>query len=101
MNNDDIHKGLEKQEIRDFLAKQLAESGKNGGMLPSEHIKKDIEKLQVILKASEIREAVLQLIKVCGWDWYDISDYVKYNPETYFEFIGTKEEYKKIFGELP
>lgn len=101
MNNEDIHKGLDKQEIRDFLAKQLRDASKDGGMVPSEYLEKEIAKLQATLKTSKTREATLQLIKICGWDWYDTSDYVLYNSETYFDFIGSKEEYEKVFGKLP
>ena len=36
--------------------------------------------------------------KMC-WFEYDVSAAVNYDSHTYFDFIGTEEEYNTVFGD--
>ena len=94
IKNENIHEDFSQQEIRDYLAKELE---LNGGIYVSiEYIEEQIEKYQEYLKQSKNYECVLCLIKERGWEDWDVSEYVPYNKETYFPFIGTEEEFKKL-----
>ena len=94
IKNKDIHKSYSQQEIRDYLAKELE---LNGGIFVSiEYIEEQIEKYQEFLKQRKNYESVLCLIKEKGWEDWDVSEYVPYNKETYFPFIGTEDEFNKL-----
>lgn len=94
MKNENIHEGLSQQEIRDYLAKELE---LNGGMYVSiKYIEEQIGKYQEFLKQRKNYESVLCLIKEKGWEDWDVSEYVPYNKEAYFPFIGTEEEFNKL-----
>ncbi len=97
MENKDIHNGLPNKGIRDFLSIQLEKS-----MIASQvkDIEEQIKYLQTQLNLAKIREAVLQLIKNNGWTNFDCSEIVKYNDETYFSFVGTEEEFKKLENKI-
>lgn len=90
MKNKDIHKGLPKAEIRDFLAEQYKHTSWASGTVS--YLEKQIEKLQAQLIMAKKHEAALQLIESQGWETWDISDEVPYNSDTYFPFVGTEEE---------
>jgi ribosomal protein S20 len=95
MEQENIHDGLENSEIRTYLSKTLHTTMHNGAFGGSEeYIKEQIEKLQKQLEQVKIRMAIEQLIKQNGWKWWDISDEISYDPKTYFDFVGTPEEFK-------
>lgn len=94
IKNENIYGGFSQQEIRDYLAKELE---LNGGIYVSiEYIEEQIEKYQEYLKQRKNYESVLCLIKDKGWEDWDVSEYVPYNKETYFPFIGTEDEFTKL-----
>lgn len=100
MENKDIHNGLDKKEIRDFLAKMRIKEGSSCNYMPLEVIstleKQIIHNQEVILNIKAY-SAINELIKSCGWNTFDVSnDISKYDPKTYFEFIGTDEEFKTL-----
>jgi len=114
MKNSEIHNGLENAEIRNFLAKALitayrAEVNNKKVLIPFDRnaliewsikdCEADIVFHQKRLELLKQKQAVLQLIKMYKWFEFDVSDYVEHDmlPE-YMNFIGTAEEYKKLFN---
>jgi len=99
MRNEEIHKGLNNQDIRDFLAKTYSECCHKGAFGAPELIEKKIRELQDHLELLKIKKATEKLIEINGWETYDLDEEkVPYNSETYFCFVGTKKEYENIFG---
>ena len=100
MKSEVIHEGLEKRDIRDYLSQTLHKAVFNGGLGGEEHeklIKKQIDELQQQLKQIKIYNTIEYLIEQYNWRWWDISDYVEYyTKDTYFDFIGTPEEFKSF-----
>ena len=92
MKNSEIHKGFEKQEIRDFLAKQYRE-----GMMNStgsvEQLQKRINQLKEELEYAKQSEAARALMTTLGWKPYDIERVISdYDSNSYFPFVGTEKE---------
>ncbi len=104
MENKDIHNGLDKKEIRDFLAKSRAKEGNSCSYMKLDTIQimeKQIIKLQEYIQHIKNLDAIETLIKINDWKNFDVSDDVtKYNPETYFEFLGTEEEFKELINKI-
>lgn len=95
IKNENIHEGFSQQEIRDFLAQELRDLEKEG--VPSvEYAKRQIEIFQNMLKYAKKADAVRCLIEEKGWKEWDVSDDIPYNRETYFSFVGTEEEFKRL-----
>ncbi len=95
MKNADKHNGLDKAEIRDFLAKQIG-CGYEGEV---EYIKSRIADLQSELEIAKRSQAARDLISLNGWENFDVSDDIEdYKPDEYFQFVGTQEERDKVFG---
>jgi hypothetical protein len=95
MKNVEKHSGLDKAEIRDFLAKQIG-YGYDGEV---ENIKKRIADLQVELETAKRSQAARDLIALNGWESFDVSDDVEdYKSGEYFSFVGTQEERDQAFG---
>ena len=94
IKNEDIHEDFSQQEIRDYLAKELELFG--GVYVSIEYIEEQIEKYQEYLKQRKNYESVLHLIKERGWEDWDVSEYVPYDKETYFPFVGTEDEFTKL-----
>jgi len=97
MDNKDIHNGLDKKEIRDFLSSKLEESKISSSV---KQIEKEIMELQSQLKMAKIKEATIELIKLCNWKYHDVSDLVPYNEKEYFDFIGTDEEFEELENKI-
>ena len=109
MKNSEIHKGLDKKEVRDFLSKQMADSSlpwkePEGQINSSDPIEWGIERAKIAigfgnfqLKNLEIRKAIIILINKMGWEEFDVSEYVILEGNRYLHFIGTKEEHEKIY----
>ena len=100
MKNENIHNGFSEKEVRDFLAQELRESQKEGGFVSVEYAEEQIKNFQKILKRAKKFEAVKCLMALRGWEDLDISEWVSYNSETYFPFIGTEEERSKLLATL-
>ena len=94
MKNDEIHNAFEDRELRDFISKTLRI---NKVYDRTEEINIKIRELNNQLEKAKIQEALLLLLKKSNWQLYDVSDDVLYNKDTYFDFIGTLEEYETVF----
>lgn len=78
-----------------FLAKQIG-WGYEGEI---ETIERWIAEKQVELEKAKRSQAARDLIKLNGWDHFDVSDDVDdYEREKYFDFVGTQEERDKVFS---
>lgn len=93
MKNEEIHRGFSQSEIRDFLAQELRESQKEGGFVSVEYAEDQIKHFQKF-------EATKYLMTEKGWEDWDITDYILYDRETYFPFVGTEEERNKLLETL-
>lgn len=95
MKNIDKHAALPSSNIRDFLGKQLG-FGYEGEV---ENIKARIADLHIELEAAKRSQAARDLIKLNGWEYFDVSDDVEdYKSGEYFSFVGTQEERDQVFG---
>lgn len=96
MDNKDIHNGLNKKEIRDFLAQYIHKERFLGRYSEIEYLEKELERIKERLVHCRNHKAVLTLIESNGWKDFDLDIIVPYNEDTYFPFIGTKEEFKAL-----
>ena len=99
MKNEEIHKGFNQSEIRDLLARELRDSKKRGGIggdYTEKYLEEQIESMKETLKYVRKTNALQLLVEEMGWEEWDISEYVPYNEETYFSFIGTEKEYNEL-----
>ena len=94
MDNKNIHEDFSQKEIRDYLAKELKLY--EGSAISIKSLEKQIETLQERLRQAKNYESVLHLIEEKCWQDWDISEYIPYDRETYFPFIGTKDEFNKL-----
>jgi predicted nuclease with TOPRIM domain len=92
--NENKHDGLEKKDLRDFVAKTLKEN--NCFFEEQEDVIKKIRELEETLKKIKIRDSMRELMNALKWENFDVSDFVDYYYETYFDFIGTKQEYDNL-----
>ena len=95
MKNKDIHKGLDKKEIRDYLGKTLHDLS----LISSkpESIEKKIRELEKELEDCRKKQGVLAIMHEFGWQELDISDEIEdYKWDNHIEFIGTEEEYDAL-----
>jgi hypothetical protein len=100
VNNQDIHKDFDRAEVRDFLAQELERASKASGGVNVEWLMAEIERYQELLKAARHLEATVELMHVCGWEDWDISDEVPFSQETYFPFVGTEDEYVELLRQI-
>ena len=94
MINEDIHNGLDKKEIHDFLGQWSWREGFLGRASEIEYLEKELERIKERLIHCRNHQAVIALIKSNDWKEFDVSEHVPYNNDTYFLFIGTKEEFE-------
>lgn len=93
MKNEDIHKGLVKAEIRDFLGERILKSAILCRYTSTEFIQSQIDELQVQLNHAKTHEAIQQIMLDNGWTDHDVTEEIEdYNNETYMPFIGTAAE---------
>ena len=93
LKNEDIHKGLNKAEIRDFLGERILKSAELCRYTSTEFIQDQINELQVQLNHAKTHEAINQIMLDNGWQSHDVTDEVEdYKHETYMPFIGTVAE---------
>jgi len=96
MQNVNIHDDFEEKDIRDFLGRQYQRTSMQALSGSVEWIENEIARLQKQLKSVREHLAVKELLKMQGWEAFDISDEVPYNPDTYFNFVGTEQEYEAL-----
>lgn len=113
MKNSEIHNGLDKKEIRDFLSigmiklnKEEIENIKETFPYDREdpfewHIKDAKAEIKFLKKYIDInrgKQAIVQLIKMNGCEEYDVSDETEKDlPYSLaMSFIGTKEEHNHL-----
>jgi len=95
MKNAEKHTGLDKAEIRDFLAKQVG-YGYEGEV---ENLERWIAEKQIELEKAKRSQAARDLIAVNGWEYFDVSDDIEdYKAGECFPFVGTQEERDQVFG---
>lgn len=124
MKNTEIHNGLDKKEIRDFLSKSLVnifeeECNNKKVVVPyarcgTEHeyphmiewsikdCENDIEYHTKRLELLKKKSAIIQLIRGNEWEECDVSDetFNDTYKRLHMNFIGTKEEYNKFILDL-
>jgi len=96
MENKDIHNGLDKKEIRDFLAQWSYREGFLGRGSEIEYLEKQLEEIKERLIHCRNHKAVLSLIESNGWKDFDLDTLVPYNHDTYFPFVGTEKEFEEL-----
>lgn len=110
IKNKDIHNGLEKSEIRDFLSEGLLtilrlelDNKKevvlsNGKYDLDYHIREaqaNLNYWKTNLQLLHNKAAILSLIEQSNWEEHDVSDETLLDGnDFYMSFIGTKEEYE-------
>ena len=121
MKDNEIHKGLDKAEIRDFLSQSIynyyseqteintkhnTDSAEicrnyNGIDYTIKYYELDIERSQKILKAATNLKATQIIIEQMGWDEHDVSDEVRKTNDKYcLSFIGTQNEYDLLMKKI-
>lgn len=115
MKSSEIHNGLDRKEIRDFLSKQFVRTfedemqNKKVGypynkVDPFDYVIKDAEaQIEFLKKQIEIartKQAIRQLILASGWEEWDVSDETEndLNTRLKMNFIGTKEEHENLLS---
>lgn len=118
MKSTEIHNGLDKKEIRDFLAISLVELNQksidnqrktvphNSNLSPIDWRIKDCE-LKIEYNDNEVKilkqqAAVIKIMEMNGWQEYDVSDETINDTEyTYYRsFIGTQHEYDNLIKDI-
>ena len=114
MKGTEIHNGLDKKEIREYLSKALAESYKKGyahapllivGETASDRAISRLENSIIdnikLIQIHKDRLAICQIIRKEGWIENDVSEYVASEDGIgYRSFLGTELEYEKLLEEL-
>lgn len=72
MKDSDIHIGLDKKDIRDFLGAKITECYRY--RTDTDAIEAEIEALQVQLQQAKEKQAIHLLRKMCGWLEFDVSE---------------------------
>jgi len=114
MKNSEIHNGLEKKEIRDFLSLQLVKAHEelcmnNENRKPSLYredafeqaivmTERELERLTKHLEVLKTQKSIATLIKNQGWEEFDVSDETtKDLPyRLKMNFIGTEKEHEYL-----
>lgn len=113
MDNSKIHEGLDKKELRDFIALTFVKNFDEYCAIPNPQVVYDKNnpleynikrlELEIAIKQEELRlakekNATYQIMLMNGWQDFDVSDETK-NTSKYklhMNFIGTEEEYNKF-----
>jgi len=112
MKNSEIHNGLERGEIRNFLAKSLIDATvRSNNNRPSSVPYDEKRGLECLILNGEVQieywkkyveimkqiQAIEQLIYLSNWQEFDVSDEtIKDNPGGWMSFIGTEKEYNNL-----
>ena len=96
MKNSKIHSTLEEDSaIRDFLASFLDANSNDPGK--TKFLEEKIRSLQEQLLRAKQADAALALANQNGCEDFDVSDFIDdYSRNTYFPFIGTREELASV-----
>jgi len=119
MKNSKIHENKVNAEVRDFLSLSLVkifedECANNRGFIEYDKdnpinwaisdCEMDIIFHQRRLELLKQKQAVIALIKMNGWQEFDVSDWVEKDMHNKYKlaipFIGTQEEYDNLILEL-
>jgi len=112
MKLSEIHNGLENQNIREMLSKKIGDLVFN---LPQKiqvdnklyildwSIKNEEAEIAYhteLLNKTKEKQACRLLIKMMGWEEYDVSDYTQLDLPNWINFIGTENEYHNLLKQL-
>jgi hypothetical protein len=117
MKNSEIHNGLDKKEIRDFLSIEFVKLFKEETDNKKDILSYDeedpfgwcvkdaeaqIKYLKKYIEINRSKQVLVQLIKNNGWDEFDVSDETEKDlPYSLrMNFIGTKEEYNFLLLQI-
>ncbi len=116
MKNSNIHNGLDKKEVRDFLSTSFVnlviDEMNNKQSPPTASKSTDafdwaIRSAESLIKYGtrqleilRTRQGLLAVIKQNGWEEFDVSEETELDGETkhYKPFIGNKSEYTNLLG---
>lgn len=94
MKNSDKHLSFDDSHFRDSLARKIRFSF-DGEV---ELLTKQINALQEKLKIAIEERYAMELAKSKGWEQFDVSEIISdYDRESYFNFLGSQEEFNSIF----
>ena len=116
MKNSEIHIGLDKKEIRDFLSlglvrayeqefinkKETIPYSENSFQWAIKDTEAQIKYLQRYLEILRIKEAIIQIIHTSGWQEFDVSEET-INDMPYkmkMNFIGSEKEHQEFLMKL-
>lgn len=97
MLGEEIHNGLDKKEIRDFLGVEVGECWDASA---PDFIKEEIVKLEKRLERAKKKQALIALMNHLGWQDFDVSDYTKKTRDVWMQFIGTQEEFDEFMKQF-
>lgn len=117
MKNSQIHSGLDKREIRDFLSKSIIQNFEAEKYNKKIHVpytsdnsfewaikdaENDIEYHKKRLDLLKQKLGIINLIKMNGWKEFDVSDETSKDLQYTLKmnFIGTDEEYNKFMSSI-
>ncbi len=90
----EIHNGLDKQEIRDFLGVEVGECWDASN---PEFYKEEITRLEKKLERAKKKEALIALMNHLGWKDFDVSEFYTLEVgENWVQFIGTQEDFDEF-----
>lgn len=108
IKNSDIHNGLEKSEVRDFLSEglrtilRLEAENKKEVIVHIREAQANINYWKVKLQLLHNKAAILSLIEQSNWEEYDVSNETVADGNNFYRnFIGTKEEYANFILNNP
>jgi len=116
MKNSEIHKGLDKEEIREFLSVALVKNfsgykqpdykrnydAENPVLTSLNFAKQDLDCAKQKYYQAQSLFAVTRLIEICDWKEFDVSDETMQDVELehWRSFIGTQEEYDTLIKKI-
>lgn len=117
MKNSEIHTGLEKKEIRDFLTMTLETIGQKSFQkvtIPFDSQKnkedpfewsiknaeQDILFWQHTLQILKEKSSIYQIIKMMGWNEFDVSEETEKDLPYWMCFIGTDVEHRELIKSI-
>ncbi len=114
MKNSEIHQGLDKQEIREYLSRAMNDTYKvsetnppfPSNLKPLEYAIKTsetiIEEHLELIKVYKKRQAITILIEQEGWSEHDVSDETINDIGNLMSlnFVGTETEYNSLISKI-
>jgi hypothetical protein len=119
MENSEIHNGLDKKIIRDYISISFCELfdlqkeikrqtppteliQQNVYEYEVKRIEADIKELKAHLQIANKKFVLYELMKMNGWSEYDISDETQKDLSytLYMNFIGTEEEHSTLLAQI-